>query len=189
MSKTGPFGRAATYKDLTQVPDHLIAELLDGDLWVSPRPAMRHQHVATMLTIELGPPFQHGKGGPGGWWLLYEPEVHLSDDVLVPDLAAWRLERLEKIRNEAYMTQAPHWVCEIVSPSTQTLDRGQKLRVYAREGVEHVWLIDPVKRTLEVLRLDAGRFVVVAMLSKDASAQAEPFDAVSFPLTRLWPAI
>lgn len=187
MSKPGPLGRAATYKDLCEVPDHLIAELLEGDLWASPRPAMRHQHVATMLTIELGPPFQHGRGGPGGWWLLYEPEIHLTDDVVVPDLAGWRLDRLKKIRNQAYMTQPPHWVCEILSPATETIDRRQKLKIYAREGVEHVWLMDPVKRTLEVLRLAEGRWLTVTTLADHAIAQAEPFDAVPFPLSRIWP--
>lgn len=187
MSNAGPLGRAASYKDLCDVPDHLIAEILEGDLWVSPRPAMRHSHAAATLSAELIPPFQHGRGGPGGWWLLYEPEVHLTDDVLVPDLAGWRRDRLEKIGNPAYMTQPPQWVCEILSPSTAKIDRNQKLRIYARERVSHVWLIDPIARTLEVLRLVDGRWVGVTTLKDDAVVQAEPFDAVPFPLTRIWP--
>ncbi len=187
MTKAGPLGRGATYKDLCEVPDHLVAEILEGDLWVSPHPAPRHQHTAAMLTAEIVPPFQHGNGGPGGWWLMYEPEIHLNDDVLVPDLAGWRRDRLSKIGDKAHMTQAPQWVCEILSPSTEKIDRNQKLRIYAREGVCHVWLVHPIKRTLEVLRLADGRFVGLTTLKDDAVAQAEPFDAVPFPLTRIWP--
>lgn len=85
------------------------------------------------------------------------------------------------------MTQAPQWVCEILSPSTEKIDRNQKLRIYAREGVSHVWLVHPIKRTLEVLRLADGRFAGLTTLKDDAVAQAEPFDAVPFPLTRIWP--
>ena len=187
MTKAGPLGRAATYKDLCDVPDHLIAEILDGDLWVSPRPALPHSHVAMMLSGEIGPPFNQGRGGPGGWWILYEPEVHLKDDVVVPDFAGWKRERLAKPKNQAHMTQPPDWVCEILSPSTKHLDRKLKLKIYAREGVCHVWLLDPIKRTLEVLRLADGTWVPLVTLKDDAVAQVEPFDAVAFPLTRIWP--
>jgi len=186
MGKSEPFGRAATYKDLCQVPDHLIAEILEGDLWVSPRPAMRHSHAAAMLSAEIMGPFGQGRGGPGGWWILYEPEVHLRDDVVVPDFAAWRRDRLKKPASEAYMTQRPDWVCEILSPSTQHIDRKLKLKIYAREGVSHLWLVDPTARTLEVLRLDDGTWTPLATLTDDAVAEAEPFDAVPFPLTRIW---
>lgn len=186
VGKTEPLGRAATYKDLCQVPDHLIAEILEGDLWASPRPGMRHSHAAAMLSAEIMGPFGQGRGGPGGWWILFEPEVHLRDDVVVPDVAAWRRDGLKKPVTEAYMTQPPDWVCEIVSPSTEHVDRKLKLKIYAREGVGYLWLIDPIARALEVLRLDHRTWVPVATLHDDAVAEVEPFAAVRFPLTRIW---
>ena len=168
------------------VPGDMIAEILDGDLWATPRPAPRHSHAAAMLTAELGPPFGQGRGGPGGWWLLFEPEIHREDDVLVPDLAGWRRERLDKELERAFITLSPDWVCEILSPSTERIDRETKLRIYAREGVSHVWLVDPVARTLEAMRLVNGRWAALPTLRDDDLAQVEPFDTVPFPLTRIW---
>lgn len=186
-SEAAILGRRATYKDLCEVPDQLIAEIIGGDLWVSPHPAPRHSHVAMMLSAELVPPFQHGSGGPGGWRLLYEPELHLSGDVLVPDLAGWRQRRASTLMERAHISQAPDWVCEIQSKSTQRIDRHVKLPVYAREGIRYAWLVDPMKRTLEVLKLAAGTWVPVLTLKGGEIAAAEPFDAVPFPLARIWP--
>lgn len=185
--KAGILGRAATYKDLCDVPDNLVAEILAGDLWVSPRPAPRHSHAAVRLTVELVPPFQDGRGGPGGWHLLFEPELHLHGDVLVPDLAGWCKDRAKTLMERAHIITTPDWVCEIVSPSTEDLDRGIKVGIYAREGVRYIWLVDPVKQTLEVLKLAAGVYVPILALAGDALAAAEPFDAVPFPLKRIWP--
>lgn len=187
MTKAGLLGRAATYKDLFEVPDHLIAEILEGDLWVSPHPAPRHSHTAVMLTVALVPPFQQGNGGPGGWQFLYEPELHLAGDVLVPDLAGWRCQRQVKLMERAHITAAPDWVCEIISKSTEKIDRGLKQRCYARHGVRYVWFADPVKQTLEVMKLAAGTWVRLLALKADAVAAAEPFEAVPFPLTQIWP--
>src|SRR5437899_1722623 len=152
-----PVKRRVTYDDLLQVPPHRVAEIVDGDLHVSPRPASRHALAASVLWGDLGPPFHHGRGGPGGWWLLFEPELHLGEDVLVPDLAGWRRERMATLRNVAAFTQAPDWVGEVVSPATAAIDRGRKLHIYAREGVDNLWLVDPLARTLEVYRLESGR--------------------------------
>jgi Uma2 family endonuclease len=190
VGKAELLARAATYDDLRKVPDHQVAEILGGDLWVSPRPAMAHAHTAAMLAVELVAPFGQGRGGPGGWWILPECEVHLHGDVLVPDFAGWRHANLkERSSSHSHMTQAPDWVCEIVSPSTQKIDRTLKLGIYAREGVRHVWLVEPLKRTLEVLKLAGGVYVAILMLHGDAVASAEPFDAVPFPLKRIWPEI
>jgi hypothetical protein len=185
--KAAILGRGATYQDLREVPDHLIAEILDGDLWVSPHPAPRHQHVAMMLSIELGPPFQHGEGGPGGWNLLFEPELHLGHDVLVPDLAGWRKERTLKLMERAHITDSPDWVCEIISKSTEKIDRGLKQRIYARHGVRYLWFADPIKRTLEVFKLAADVWVPILTADNEAIANAQPFDAVPFRLSRIWP--
>ena len=149
-------GRPATYEDLVAVPENLVAEIVDGELWTSPRPAPRHALVYSALGSLLGPPFHHGRGGPGGWWIIDEPELHLGEDALVPDLAGWRRARMPRLPDTAYFGLAPDWVCEILSPSTAVLDRTRKLRVYAREGVRHAWLVDPATRTIEVLALEAS---------------------------------
>jgi len=178
--------RTATYADLLEVPDHQVAEIVDGDLHTSPRPALRHAVSASELGAELLSAFSRGRGGPGGWWILDEPELHLGPDILVPDLAGWRRERLPTIPDALFLSLAPDWICEVLSPSTQRLDRVQKLRAYAREGVAHAWLLQPIERTLEVLRLERGRWVLIASHAGDEIVRAEPFDAVAIDLLPLW---
>jgi len=174
------------YGDLQQVPPHRVAEIVDGELHVSPRPASRHALASSRLGSELGPPFDRGRGGPGGWWILDEPEVHFGEDVLVPDLAGWRRERMPEFPDTAFFTLAPDWVCEVVSPGTERLDRAKKMPVYAREDVLHLWLLNPVARTLEVYRLAEGRWLLLATDEGSARVRAEPFDAVELDLTSLW---
>jgi Uma2 family endonuclease len=183
---TTPVRRPATYADLRSVPDHLIAEILDGELYASPRPAPRHARATTALSGELHEPFDRGRGGPGGWWLLFEPELHLGSDVLVPDLAGWRRQRLPEIPKESAITVAPDWICETLSPSTEAIDRAHKLPIYAREGVRHTWLVNPQARTVEVLRLETGRWVLLVTHSGKSPMRAEPFDAVEIDLLALW---
>jgi Uma2 family endonuclease len=185
MSK--PLKQGATYADLYAVPDNFVAEIIAGELYASPRPAVRHAHATTVLSIELGGPFHRGRNGPGGWVLLNEPELHFGEDVLVPDIAAWRRERLPTVPAAAYLTLAPDWLCEVLSPSTEMIDRKKKLAVYAREGVGHVWLVDPLLETLEVLRLEAQRWSLLAKHEGRANVRAEPFDAVELELGALWP--
>jgi Uma2 family endonuclease len=134
----------------------------------------------------LVPPFNFGDNGPGGWWSLFEPEVHFDADVLVPDFAGWRRERMPKAPAEAFIELSPDWVCEILSPSTARFDRVKKLPVYARAGVGHAWLIDPAARTLEALRLNGGRWVLLGAHGGDDVVRAEPFQAIEIPLERLW---
>jgi Uma2 family endonuclease len=185
-----PARRRATYEDLCKVPDHLVAEILDGDLYTSPRPAVPHALAASKIHGDLessfGEPAGGSRPGPGGFWILFEPELHLGPDVLVPDLAAWRRERLPELTDIPYFTLAPDWVCEGVSPSTAGIDRVRKLRICARESVAHLWLVDPVLRTLEVYRLEGGRWVVASTHAGDDAARAEPFDAVDLALARWW---
>ena len=186
MPKGIGLGRPATYADLRRVPDHLVAEIVDGELYATPRPALRHALAGSSLGDELVSPFQKGRGGPGGWWILFEPELHFASDVLVPDLAGWRRERLPVVPDEAFLTLAPDWVAEILSPSTARLDRVQKLAVYAREHVAHVWLLDPGTRILEVLALEEARWVIQATFGQDERVRAVPFDAVEIDLAQLW---
>jgi Uma2 family endonuclease len=186
MSRPGLAKRPATYDDLVKVPDHLVAEILEGDLYATPRPAAPHALAASALGGGLFGPFHSGRGGPGGWWILDEPELHLGADVIVPDLSGWRRSTLPQIPNAPAITVAPDWVCEILSPSTEAIDRVPKLRIYARERVSHVWLVNPQSFTLEVLRLDQSRWVVAATHDGDQVVRAEPFDAVPLELFRLW---
>lgn len=181
--------RRATYDDLMAVPEHLVAEIIDGELITSPRPASPHARAVSVLGADLLGPFDRSSsdpGGPGGWWFLDEPELHLGDDVLVPDLAAWRRERLPSLPNVVGFTLPPDWVCEAVSPSTARIDRTKKATIYAREGIAHLWLLDPLARTLEVHRLESGRWVVAATHGGDGPLRAEPFDAVELTLGRWW---
>jgi Uma2 family endonuclease len=178
--------RPATYEDLIAVPDHLVAEILDGELHTSPRPSPRHADATSGLGGALRGPFDRGRGGPGGWRILDEPELHLGRDVVVPDLAGWRRERLPRLPDEAYLSLGPDWVCEVVSPSTAAIDRVKKLAIYAREHVTHTWLIDPLARTLEILRLESAHWTIVATYAGGDIVGAEPFEALDLDLTLLW---
>jgi Uma2 family endonuclease len=183
-----PRARPATYDDLIEVPDHLVAEIIDGELHTTPRPAPRYADASSGLGGALRGPFDRGRGGPGGWRILDEPELHLGPDVLVPDLAGWRRERLPALPDEAYFTLAPDWVCEVLSPSTMALDRTRKLAVYVREQVPLAWLVDPTAHTIEVLQLDAGRWVIVTTCAGSGAVSLPPFDALPLDLTLLWEA-
>ena len=131
----------------------------------------------------LVPAFHKGRGGPGGWWILYEPELHFGRNVLVPDWAGWRRRRMPRLPDTAYFPLAPDWVCEIISPSSASLDRVKKLAIYAREGVAHAWLIDPVARTLEV---ESGRWTILATHAGNEVVRAEPFGEIDIELASLW---
>lgn len=180
--------RYATYEDVLDAPDTQVAELIDGDLILSPRPASPHARAATVLVTDLIGEFDGPLGGnrPGGWWLLIEPELHFGTDVLVPDLAGWRRERMPVLPDVAAFTLAPDWVCEVISPSTASIDRARKLRVYARAGVAHCWIVDPRVRTIETYRLERGMWVVAATYGGDDPIHAEPFDATALTPARWW---
>lgn len=181
--------RRATFDDLETVPDHLVAEILDGELVVSPRPAARHARAGSAIGSIVFDRFDGPPGGadaPGGWCILFEPELHLGDDALVPDVAGWRRERMPSLPDVAAFTMAPDWVCEVVSPRTASIDRSRKMPIYAREGVGHLWIVDPSVRTLEVYRLEAGRWVVVHTHAGDEPVRAEPFAALALDVRRWW---
>jgi len=179
--------RRATYEDVLAAPPEKVAEVVDGELHLFPRPAKPHAAASAALGEELGPPFKRGRGGPGGWILLDEPELHLVDDILVPDLGGWRRERMPVMSTELpYFDLPPDWVCEVLSDATRKLDRAKKVPIYARSGVKNVWLVDPIARTLEVLRLDREKYVIVAVHADDAKVRAEPFDAIELDMAILW---
>jgi Uma2 family endonuclease len=179
-------GRPATYDDLVAVPDILVAEIVDGELWTSPRPAPRHATAASLLGAELVLTFGAKGRPPGGWRILGEPELHLGEQTLVPDIGGWRLDRMPRLPETAYFALAPDWVCEVLSPSTAMLDRTKKLRIYAQHGVRHAWLVDPIVRSLEVLRLENGRWTLLDTHAGEAAVRAEPFEAIELKLDLLW---
>jgi Uma2 family endonuclease len=181
-----PLKEDATYDDLCHVADRFIAEIVDGDLYASPRPPVRHIHAASVLAAELGTCFDWSRNGPGGWIVLNKPELHFGNDVLVPDITGWSRSRLPMLPNAAFMTLAPDWICEVLSPFTETLDRSKKLRIYAREGVEHAWLLDPVRKTLEVFELRKGTWAPLIEHEGGGKVRAPPFDAVEIELDALW---
>ncbi len=181
-----PAWKEATYEDLLKVDPHLVAELVEGTLYTHPRPRTAHARSATMLSFELVGPFDRGRGGPGGWLFLFEPELHLGRDVLVPDLAGWRRERLPELPDGPSLSVAPDWLCEVLSPATASVDRSVKLPQYAAQGVAHVWFIDPEAQTLEVLRLDGRTYRLMTTFAHEALVRAEPFEAFELSLSELW---
>ena len=178
--------RPATYEDIAGLPPNVVGEIVRGVLYASPRPASPHAAAASAIGEELGPPFKRGKGGPGGWVILDEPELHLGDDILVPDLGGWRRERMPEMPHVAAFELAPDWVCEVLSPSTAKLDRGEEVPAYARAGVGHIWLVDPLEQYLEVLRLDGATYRIIATHIASSCVRAEPFDAFELDLSVLW---
>ncbi len=148
--------KTATYEDIYRVPENMIGEIIEGELIVTPRRMRRRLQVASFLEGELVPPYRFGRGGPGGWVIYDEPEIHLGKDVLVPDLAGWKEERLSTLPDEHRFTVSPDWVCEILSPSTARIDRIRKMSIYALHEVQYAWIIDPSLMTLEVFQLKSS---------------------------------
>ena len=179
--------RRATYQDVLDAPAHRVAEIVDGTLHTHPRPAMPHALASSRLGGELTGPFDRGRGGPGGWWIIDEPELHLGEEIVVPDLAGWRRERMPDYPDTAYVTLAPDWVCDVLSPSTRRLDLHGKRPVYAREGVGHLWLVDPLDRTLEAFELRDGHWTLIATAKDDEPVSIRPYDAITLSLGDLWP--
>ena len=181
--------RRATYQDVLDAPPHKVAEVIAGTLHTHPRPAMRHARASSGIGAKIAPPFDFGDDGPGGWWIIFEPELHLGEDIVVPDLAGWRRESMPEYPDAAYCTIAPDWVCEVLSPSTRRLDQGEKRNLYAREGVRHLWFVDPDARTLEAFELREGRWLLLTTLVDDVPVSLPPFEAITFPLGALWPEV
>jgi len=178
--------KRATYEDVLNAPSNKVAEILDGELFLSPRPALRHAGAQAAVHGTLWSRFDDGERGPTGWIVVTEPELHLGEAIVVPDVAAWRRERLPSLPDRPFLDLAPDWVCEVLSPSTERIDRGRKLRAYAAAGVAHAWLLNPVERTLEVLVLKDGAWTIVGVCSGCDVVRIKPFEATELELERLW---
>ena len=181
-----PARRKATYEDLYTIPENATGEIIDGELVVTPRPSARHTLTASVLGSEIGPPYHLGRGGPGGWIILDETEIMLGEHLLVPDLAGWRKERFPGLPKDNWISVAPDWVCEILSPSTARLDKVRKMPIYAQHQVPWLWLIDPASRTLEVFALASGKWMLLAAFAEDDQVRAEPFADIEIELKNLW---
>ncbi len=188
MSRLHTLITSSPYERLLALPENLVGEVLDGELYTQPRPAGRHGLAETALGAKIQTPFGFGDGGPGGWWILVEPEVHFVRDteVVVPDLAGWRRERMPTLPEDHRFEVVPDWVSEILSPSTEQKDRTRKLPLYARYGVPHVWLVDPLVHTLEAFALRQEGWLLIATLKDDDPVKVPPFDAITFSLADLW---
>ena len=179
--------QSATYQDVLDAPPHKVAEIIAGTLHLQPRPAARHAWAGSAIASKLFDPFHHAPEGPGGWWIVAEPELHLSEDILVPDFAAWRRETMPVYPDTAFFQIAPDWICEVLSPSTRRHDLTSKRDAYARERVSHLWFADPDARTLEAFELREGVWSLIAALADNATVSLPPFHAISFALGALWP--
>ncbi len=178
--------RPASYEDILRLPEHVVGEIVDGELIVSPRPAPRHARASSSLGVWIGGPFNHGRGGPGGWIILDEPELHFDPQVLVPDLAGWRRERMPALPSTAWFTLAPDWACEVLSPATAILDRTRKQDIYRQNGVPWLWFVDPSARTIEVLSRAEHGWMVAGTFGGIGEARIPPFDAVAIDIGTLW---
>jgi Uma2 family endonuclease len=181
-----PARNRATYDDLYAIPENVTGEIIDGEIIATPRPSARHTHVESTLGYELGPPFQFGRGGPGGWIILVETEIMLGEDLLVPDLTGWKKERFPGLTTDNWISVRPDWICEILSPSTTRLDKVRKMPIYAEHGVSYAWLIDPTSKTLDAFRLESGKWLLVGTFAEDDKVRVEPFHEVEIELGNLW---
>jgi Uma2 family endonuclease len=181
-----PKHKRATYADIEALPANMVGQVLYGALHAHPRPAPKHARASSRIGAQLDGPFDRGRAGPGGWIILDEPELHLGEHVVVPDLAGWRRERMPKLPDTAYFETAPDWICEVLSPSTARIDRTDKLSVYAEFKVSHCWYVDPDARTLEVFELTGDKWLLAATFKDADEITAPPFEAHTFALDILW---
>lgn len=179
--------KRATYDDLYTIPENTTGEIIDGELIVTPRPSRKHIYTTSTLGAEIAPPYQFGRGGgPGGWIILIEPEIMFGEYILVPDLAGWRKERFPVSEETNSICAAPDWACEVLSPSTIRVDKIKKMSVYGQYGVQNLWLIDPLAKTLDVFRLESGKWVVAGFYAENDKVRAEPFQEIEIELGNLW---
>lgn len=181
-----PAKKKATYDDLYTIPENTTGEIIDGELFVTPRPGARHTYASSVLGAEVVPAYHSGRGGPGGWIILDETEILLGEHLLVPDLAGWRRERFPGAPKDNWISVSPDWVCEVLSPRTARLDKVRKMPIYAQYAVPYLWLVDPAARTLDVFELATGKWVLLEAFAEDDKVRAEPFGEIEIELKNLW---
>ena len=174
------------YKELCDLPSNVVGEIINEELVVMPRPAFIHARASSALGVLIGGPFDLGNGGPGGWWIIDEPELHFPDDVVVPDIAGWKKERLQNPSEMKVFKVSPDWVCEVLSPSTARHDKISKLQIYAENKVPYYWIVDPLNRVLEIFTLDKKTYKLAFAFSKNDLVKTPPFEELEFNLGSLW---
>ncbi|MBI3204987.1 MAG: Uma2 family endonuclease [Myxococcales bacterium] len=182
-----PARKAPTLADLDALPPNVKGEIIEGVLYTMTRPRGPHQSTSLVIGADLVGPFQRGRGGPAGWWILPEPGIELPETPeIAPDLAGWRRERLPALPEDAAITLVPDWVCEILSPSTRRHDLLVKKPYYARVGVAHHWLVDLPARTVTAYRLESGHWVELGVWGDETAARIEPFQEVPLDVASWW---
>ncbi len=176
----------ALYELYRALPEGTKAEIVAGEIRVLPRPRPKHVRAASVLGARLLS--SHGwdsEEGPGGWVILDEPELRFGDEIRAPDLAGWRVDRYQEPEDNP-ITLMPDWLCEVLSPTTARSDRAEKMPLYAEHGVEHLWIVDPANRTLEVYRREGRLWVVSSTHGADDVIHPEPFGDLPLSLGALW---
>lgn len=177
----------ANYNDLYKIPESMIGEIIDGELFAIPRPSPQHSNVVFELCGELWGPYKRGKdGSTGGWIFLIEPEIQFGEDILVPELAGWEKDKLSKPPEENFISVSPDWICEVLSYRTMRIDRIKKMPIYAKFHVSFLWLIDPLTKILEVFKLESNKWVLSCTAIEDDKFKAEPFEHIEINLKNLW---
>jgi len=182
-----PAHRLATYDDVLAADERV--EVIGGQLETLPSARPRHGRVARAIAGAIGGPFDDddGRGGPGGWWILTEVDVRLSPhDIVRPDVAGWRKERLTDL-DTLPIDVRPDWVCEVLSPGTRLRDTRDKRRLFASAGISHYWLLDPDDRTLLALVLESDRWTEQGLYAEGDLARIAPFEALELDVGRLFP--
>ena len=175
------------YKELCGLPDNVVGEILNEELVVMPRPAFKHARASSSLGAKIFDSYDEGNTGPGGWWILDEPELHFPYDVVVPDIAGWKRERLQDPSEMKVLEVSPDWVCEVLSPSTAKYDKISKLKIYAENKVPYYWIVDPLNKVLEILVLDGKTYKLAFVFGKNDDVKtAPPFEELEFNLRSLW---
>ena len=174
------------YKELCDLPDNVVGEIINEELVVMPRPAPKHARASSSLGSKIFDSYDEGNGGPGGWWIFFEPEMHFLDDVIVPDIAGWKKERMPKLPEEAYFSLSPDWVCEVLSPSTARYDKISKFKIYEENKIPYYWIVDPLNRVLEIFELDQKNYKLVFVFDQNSLVKAPPFEELEFNLGSLW---
>ncbi|MGA7877647.1 MAG: Uma2 family endonuclease [Desulfoferrobacter sp.] len=177
----------ASYEDLFRVPENMVGEIIAGELVVTPRPSRKHAYSASALGGEIVPPYQFGRGaGPGGWIILFEPEIMLGEHIIVPDLTGWRRDRFPDVEDTNWISVFPDWACEILSPGTVRVDRVKKMPIYSQHSISHLWIIDPTAKTLEVFKLKSGSWILLESFAENDRVRVEPFQEAEIDLGNLW---
>ncbi len=176
----------SVYEAFLNLPENIVGEILNGELHTQPRPAPKHALAASYLGGDLVGPYGKGRGGPGGWWIIDEPEIHLGQDILVPDLAGWQKARMPRLPETAFFSLPPDWVCEVMSRQTARKDRITKMPLYAGYGVQYIWLVDPLIKTLEAYRLENQYWKLIGTFAESDRASVEPFGETAIDLSLLW---